>query len=218
MGSFSGYHPAVIFLYFVLILVFTMFSMHPYFLCCSLLCGFLCSFLWGQGKAIKRNLRMTVPLVMLGIVINPLFTQRGSTILFYLNDAAVTLEAVLYGLAAAMLFSSVLVWIQCWGMVMGIDQFICLFGRVLPVLGLLLSITFPDVSAAAAQICSGEGWAALYGKGRRQPAPDKKAPHFQQRALHSDCMVAGSRDRDVGLDGGTGLWAEGPEQLYHLPV
>ena len=142
MGSFSGYHPAVIFLYFVLILVFTMFSMHPYFLCCSLLCGFLCSFLWGQGKAIKRNLRMTVPLVMLGIVINPLFTQRGSTILFYLNDAAVTLEAVLYGLAAAMLFSSVLVWIQCWGMVMGIDQFICLFGRVLPVLGLLLSITF----------------------------------------------------------------------------
>ena len=139
MGSFSGYHPAVIFLYFVLILVFTMFSMHPYFLCCSLLCGFLCSFLWGQGKAIKRNLRMTVPLVMLGIVINPLFTQRGSTILFYLNDAAVTLEAVLYGLAAAMLFSSVLVWIQCWGMVMGIDQFICLFGRVLPVLGLLLS-------------------------------------------------------------------------------
>lgn len=25
---------------------------------------------------------------------------------------------------------------------MGIDQFICLFGRVLPVLGLLLSITF----------------------------------------------------------------------------
>ena len=104
MGSFSGYHPAVIFLYFVLILVFTMFSMHPYFLCCSLLCGFLCSFLWGQGKAIKRNLRMTVPLVMLGIVINPLFTQRGSTILFYLNDAAVTLEAVRTGSGDAFFF------------------------------------------------------------------------------------------------------------------
>ena len=152
MGSFSGYHPAVIFLYFVLILVFTMFSMHPYFLCCSLLCGFLCSFLWGQGKAIKRNLRMTVPLVMLGIVINPLFTQRGSTILFYLNDAAVTLEAVLYGLAAAMLFFFCAGLDQCWGNGHG-DRPVYLPVRAgTSGAGAVVVHYLSDVSAAAAQI------------------------------------------------------------------
>ena len=52
MGSFSGYHPAVIFLYFVLILLFTMFSMHPYFLCsCQLhsAAGFSVPF-YGDGE------------------------------------------------------------------------------------------------------------------------------------------------------------------------
>lgn len=48
MGSFSGYHPAVIFLYFVLILVFTMFSMHPYFLCAACFAGSSAPFYGGR--------------------------------------------------------------------------------------------------------------------------------------------------------------------------
>ncbi|QNM05709.1 energy-coupling factor transporter transmembrane component T [Qiania dongpingensis] len=142
MDTFEGYHPVVNFTYFLMVLLITMFSMHPLFLAMTFLVSFLYSFMLEGGKAVKRNLCFLIPIVLLAVLLNPLFTQRGQTILFYLNDAAVTMEAVAFGVAAAIMFTSMIIWFSCFSCVMNTDKFIYLFGRIIPSVGLVLSMCF----------------------------------------------------------------------------
>ncbi|MGM9613543.1 MAG: energy-coupling factor transporter transmembrane component T, partial [Butyricicoccus sp.] len=76
-----------------------------------------------------------------------------------------TLEAIIYGLASAVMLTSVIIWFRCFGVVVTADKFIYLFGRVAPVLALTLSMIlryipllknrFLEISAA--QRCMGRG-------------------------------------------------------------
>ena len=52
-----------------------------------------------------------------------------------------TLESILYGLAAALLLAAVVLWFRCFSAVMTSDKFIYLFGRAIPALSLVLSMT-----------------------------------------------------------------------------
>ena len=73
---------------------------------------------------------------------NPAFVHQGVTILTYLPSGnPLTLESILYGLAAALLLASVVLWFRCFSTVMTSDKFIYLFGRVIPALSLVLSMT-----------------------------------------------------------------------------
>lgn len=58
-----------------------------------------------------------------------------------MNDNPVTLEAVCYGFAVGVMIMSVFYWFKCFNAVMSSDKFIYLFGRVIPKLALLLSMT-----------------------------------------------------------------------------
>ena len=48
---------------------------------------------------------------------------------------------VLYGIAAAIMMASVITWFSCYTAVMTSDKFVYLFGRVIPALSLLISMT-----------------------------------------------------------------------------
>ena len=92
-------------------------------------------------------------------VINTLFTHNGATVLFYLNNSRITLEALLYGLAAAVLLSSIIVWFSCFNVVMTSDKLIYIFGKAAPVLGLTLSMIFrfiPLLKARFREISMGQ--------------------------------------------------------------
>ncbi len=141
-SEFSQYHPAVNFIFFLFTIGITMFSVDPVFLAVTLVSSWLWSILLGGKKAIKFNLLMTVPVVIVMAIINTLFTHNGATVLFYLNYNRVTLEALLYGIAAAVMISSIIIWFTCFNKVMTSDKFIYLFGKVAPVLGLTLSMIF----------------------------------------------------------------------------
>ena len=141
-GTFSEYHPAVNFIFFLFAIGITMFSMDPVFLAATLIGSWLWSVLLGGQKAIKFNLLMTVPVMIVMAVINTLFTHNGATVLFYLNNNRITLEAFIFGMAGAVMISAVIVWFTCFNKVMTSDKFIYLFGKVAPVLGLTLSMIF----------------------------------------------------------------------------
>lgn len=140
--AFAGYHPAVNFIFFVLAIGLTMFSMDPVFLAVTLLASWAWSILLSGKKAVKFNLLMTLPVMFFMALINTLFTHNGATVLFYLNGSRITLEAFLYGVAGAVLLSSVIVWFTCFNVIMTSDKFIYLFGKAAPVLGLTLSMIF----------------------------------------------------------------------------
>ena len=164
MNEFKTYHPIVNFSYFMIVIIFSMFLMHPVCLGVSFVSAFIYSVMLKGKKAIKTNLLYMLPLMIFTAVINPLVNHAGVTILCYLPSGnPLTLESVFYGLSASVMIVSVIAWFSCYNEVMTSDKFIYLFGRVIPSLSLVLSMTLRFVprfsthlrKVTAAQKCLG---------------------------------------------------------------
>ncbi|MCL2047110.1 MAG: energy-coupling factor transporter transmembrane protein EcfT [Defluviitaleaceae bacterium] len=137
----NGYNPYVSLAFFAAVVGFTVFIMNPIFLLISLICAVLYACLLTPLGKIAKYLSLVLPLVAITAVMNPLFNHRGVTILAYLpNGNPVTLEAVLYGIAAAIMLAAVVTWFLCFNKVMTSDKFIYVLGFS-PALALVLSIT-----------------------------------------------------------------------------
>ena len=150
--TFSGFHPAVNMLYFVFVIGFSMFFMHPVCLAVSLVCACTYSVYLNGRKAVRFSLVFMLPLLILTAALNPLFNHQGATILTYLPDGnPLTLESMLYGIATATMLITVIAWFACFNLVMTSDKFIYLFGRVIPALSLILSMALRLVPRFLAQ-------------------------------------------------------------------
>ncbi len=164
MNEFKTYHPIVNFMYFILVIGFSCFFMHPVCLGISLFCAFTYSVMLKGKKAIKTNLIYMLPMLIITAVMNPTFNHAGVTIMAYFPSGnPLTLESVFYGLAAATMLVSVICHFSCYNQVMTSDKFIYLFGKVIPAMSLVISMTLrfvPKFSAhlrvvANAQKCLG---------------------------------------------------------------
>ncbi|SEU01323.1 energy-coupling factor transporter transmembrane component T [Paenibacillus sp. NFR01] len=137
-GGFRAAHPAVAMLYFAGMLLFAALLLHPVFLLTALL-G-LTALVLAQG--LGPNLLRSLPFLGLtGVsvaVLNPLFSHRGSHLLFYSFDQPITLEAVLYGLLMMMVLWLVMVLFISYNATVTPDKFLYLFGGIAPQATLLL--------------------------------------------------------------------------------
>ena len=109
--AFSGYHPVINFLYYALVLLFSMCLMHPVYLAVSLT-GALAYDIHLKGRKAVR----------------------------------------LYGVAAAVMLASVVLWFSSYNEVMTSDKFVYLFGRVIPALSLVLSMALRFIPKFRAQM------------------------------------------------------------------
>ena len=140
--AFSRYHPLVNFLFFALVLAYSMVLMHPVCLAVSLLGALLYAGQLEGRRALARHLRVALPVLLLAALVNPAFNHAGVTILIYLPSGnPLTLESILYGLAAGAMLCAVVLWFVCFNRVITSDKFVYLFGRVIPALSLVLSMT-----------------------------------------------------------------------------
>ncbi len=153
LNEFKAYHPIVNFVYFVFVIGFSVFFMHPLCLLISLVCGFAYSVILKGRKAIKTNLIYMLPMLILMAIINPLFNHQGSTILAYFpNGNPLTLESVLYGISASVMIAAVICHFSCYNEVMTSDKFIYLFGKIIPSLSLIFSMTLRFVPKFITQL------------------------------------------------------------------
>ena len=151
--AFNGFHPIVNLLYFVTVIGFSMFFLHPVFLILSLLCAASYAVYLGGRKTVRLGLALLLPMVLVTAALNPLFNHQGATILAYLpNGNPVTLESTLYGLAAATMLVTVILWFSCLNAVITQDKFVYLFGRILPALSLILAMSLRLVPRFRAQL------------------------------------------------------------------
>ena len=142
MNEFKTYHPIVNFLFFALVVVFSCILMHPVCLLISLICSFVYSSVLGGAYSIKTKLTYLLPMIIVAAVMNPAFNHEGITILAYLPSGnPLTLESVIYGICAAVVLASVICWFSCYNAVMTSDKFIYLFGKIMPSLSSILSMT-----------------------------------------------------------------------------
>lgn len=151
--TFSGYHPLVSFAYFGLVIGFSMFLMHPICLFISLISAISYHINLNGKKSVLFLVRYALPLMLLTAIINPAFNHQGMVILCYLPTGnPLTLESILYGIAAAVMLVSIFIWFGCFTAVMTTDKFVYLFGRIIPSLSLVLSMTLRFVPKFKAQL------------------------------------------------------------------
>ena len=151
--TFSGYHPIINFLYFALVLLFAMCFLHPVSMLISLVCAVTYAVYLNGRKAVRFSLLYMLPMALLAMIVNPAFNHEGATILTYLPTGnPLTLESILYGLASGVMLASVITWFSCYSAVMTSDKFVYLFGRIIPALSLVLSMTLRFVPKFKAQL------------------------------------------------------------------
>ena len=175
--AFSKYHPLTNFLFFLGAIGFSMVIQHPAYLALSFAAG--CCYCFAlEGRKTGRLLLGLIPLFLLVAAVNPLFNTRGETVLTVVFGRNYTLEALVYGMVVAGMLVNMLVWFRCYSAVLTSDKFICLFGRILPSLSLLLVMVLrliPNLGRKARQI---SGARRSIGKGlgaqstRREKAAD----------------------------------------------
>lgn len=151
--SFRSYHPLVNFSYFALVLGLSMTLTHPSAQAIALCCAAAYAVQCEGRKAVRFTLKFCLPMFLLTAFVNPAFSHEGVTILLYLPTGnPLTLESILYGLSAGCMLVTVLLWFVSFNRVITSDKFIYLFGKIIPALSLVLSMTLRFVPKFKAQM------------------------------------------------------------------
>lgn len=146
MKAFSNFHPLALFAYFLSVLGVTMFVFNPLYTALSLAGGiFFCCTLSGTVKTLKSVLKL-LPFLILIAVFNPLFNHRGATPLFFINDNAVTLEALVYGGVMALMILAVILWFKAFNIIFDSEKVLFLFGKISPKISLVFSMALRFIS------------------------------------------------------------------------
>lgn len=140
--AFSNYHPIINLIYFLMVLGFAAFLRHPLCLGISLISSAIYAITLNGRKQLRRIGTEILPMSALIIIINPLVNHQGVTILGYFPGGnPFTLEAVIYGFAAAAIIAALMQWFICWNQIMTTDKLIYLFGTLAPALSLVISMS-----------------------------------------------------------------------------
>ena len=140
--AFVKLHPFSGIIYFAAVIGFSMLFMNPVCILISLSCAILNAALINGKKALAFTARFIFPMITAVVIINPVFNHRGATVITYLPwNNPLTLESVIYGAAAAAMVASVMLWFSVFNTVMTSDKIICLFGRIIPSLSLVISMS-----------------------------------------------------------------------------
>lgn len=140
MLALENLNPIAVALYFLCTAGVAMFCMNPILLSCSLVGAVLLFLIQSRGGGLRSHL-LWLAFFAVTALVNPLVSHNGYTVLFILNDNPVTLEATLYGVAAAEMIVSVLYWFRSFSRIMTGDKLLYLFGKLSPRMALVLSMS-----------------------------------------------------------------------------
>ena len=139
MRCLDATHPAAAAAVLLLAACITIFCMDPLLLGLSLAAaiGF---FLVKNGSAHKRFHIAAIGIPALFALLNPLWNQHGTSVLFVINDRAVTVEALCYGAVTGLRLSGVLYWFRIFSDLMDSEKLFCLFRFLSPRIALVFSM------------------------------------------------------------------------------
>lgn len=120
--------------------------MHPVSLGITLTCAILYILVLKGRKSALKSVCIALPMMLFAAIINPMFNHAGITVITYLPSGnPLTAESFCYGVAAASMLAAVIFYFSCYNLVMTSDKFVYLFGRIIPTLSLVFSMTLKFV-------------------------------------------------------------------------
>lgn len=140
-SGFASLHPAVLFAFYVGLFLFTMLFMHPGYLAVSFITVILLNVIHDRGIRLRKSLFFFLFIGLIVLIVNPLISQRGATILFYLFDRPITLESIVYGMTMMLSLITLLIGFISFNYVVTEDKFLYLFSSIAPKAALLTVLT-----------------------------------------------------------------------------
>ena len=119
----------------------TMLRVHPVVSLLSMCSGALSLLLYGGRGELRALLRFCLLVGLLLILFNLVFNRNGVTVLFYIGDAAVTLESILYALFTAFAFCGAVLWFSFFCAFLDSDRVYRLFARFSKGLAVIFSLS-----------------------------------------------------------------------------
>ncbi|MCL2150795.1 MAG: energy-coupling factor transporter transmembrane protein EcfT [Coriobacteriia bacterium] len=165
-SAFADTHPLVEMGFFVMVILLAALFWHPVTLSISFVSALGYAIRLKGWAALRFTLAALLPMMLVAVAINVLFTHRGETTLFYLwDDNPFTLESLLAGIAAAEMIGTVLLWFVCYNAIMTSDKFLYLFARLVPALALVISMALRLIPRYRVQITRIAEAQAAIGRG-----------------------------------------------------
>ena len=151
MRTFADSNPVASAIYFFSVTGIAMFSANPVISAISLV-GAITLYLMNNGRKSLSLHLFSAGLFAVMALVNSLVSHNGATVLFVMNNNPITLEALIYGVCAAVTVIAVLYWFRSFSDVMTADKLLYLFGALSPKLALTLSMALRYVPLFGAQI------------------------------------------------------------------
>lgn len=139
-GFLRELHPAVSMFYFIMLLLMTMFTLNPVIITVSFVMAFLGVLRHKGVGALKMTAMLFIPILLFSVIILPLFNHNGVTPLFYINDMAVTLENIIYGLVMTIMLMAVSLWFITAGCMIDSEKILYITGKISPKISLVISM------------------------------------------------------------------------------
>ena len=151
MRRFAEHNPIAVAVYYLAAAGVCMFTMDPVVLLISLIGALVSLAVTGLTRQWRMHLYSLALFAVMALV-NPLISHNGVTVLFVMNHNPVTLEALLYGIAASGMIVTVMTWFRAFTAVMTSDKLLYIFGALSPKLALMLSMALRYVPLFGQQV------------------------------------------------------------------
>ena len=151
MRAYESMNPAAVAVHLLLTACITIFCMEPILLMLSLLSS-IAFFVIRNGRKHVGFHALALGIPALFAIINPLWNQHGSSVLFILNDRAITAEALFYGAVTGIRLAAVLYWFRCFSDLMTSEKLFYLFRFLSPQLALLFSMAVRNLTVFRQQM------------------------------------------------------------------
>ena len=151
MRTFDAMNPIAVTVTLLLTACITIFCLEPVLLTVSLLSAIL-FFLMRNGRRHAGFHIGAIGMPLLFALLNPLWNQHGTTVLFIVNQRAVTEEALVYGCVTGLRLAAVLYWFRCFSDLMTSEKLFYLFRGFSPKLALIFTMAVRNLSLFRTQM------------------------------------------------------------------
>ena len=146
----GNYHPITNLIYFAVAIMIPILFMHTVIIAVSFLCATVYYYAIRRG-GFKAYMGIVFVMILSSLV-NPLFSHRGRTILFYFPTGnAMTLESLIYGLTTGVMIGSIMLWVMALSNNMDSSKLISTVGKKAPTVATILALVFRFVPRYAEQ-------------------------------------------------------------------
>lgn len=138
-------HPVTTAMYFLSVILITAIVQSPVYSAAALVCSAVFAFMI-SGKTALKTLCVMLPMVILAVMINLIFSNKGITEIAKLPSGnSITLETLIFSLFTGAMTIALVMWFIGLNKCATSDKTVHIFGKILPSFALLISMTLRAV-------------------------------------------------------------------------